>query len=145
MHVSSNSFLSAYMPSSTASSARASAAQAASPATAETSDGSGIETADFTHMTRQQLFDWMNDQIKSGQMTFDQSSPFLGMTLKMTASGEPVDMRSDSTIYDFTDRARQGIEGARWRNDEQSARNLEQALAIMQREQGKIRKVDMRA
>jgi hypothetical protein len=146
MHVAStNLFFSAYMPMSVTNVAKHSAAEAVAPATTATSGGSGVEAVDFTHMTRKQLFDWMNDQIKSGKMTFEQSAPFLGMTLKIAASGDPVDMSTDNTIQDFMATARRGIEGARWRNDEQAATRLEEALAVMQREQGKIRKIDVTA
>lgn len=113
--------------------------------TAATSS-SGIETVDFTHMTRQQLFDWMNTQIKSGKMTLDQSTPFLGMTMKVSvATGQPADMSTDTTVYNFIDRAQQGLEGARSRHDDSTAKALEQAIAIMQRERGAVTKVDLTA
>lgn len=95
-------------------------------------------------MTRQQLSDWMNGQIKSGKMTFEESTPFLGMTVKVSvATGEPVDMSTDNTAYNFMDVAHQGIEGAKWRHDDQAAKALQEALATMQREQGTITKVDL--
>lgn len=121
-------------------------AAAASPAGDPAGEaGAGVETVDFSHMTRQQLFDWMNAQIKSGRMTLDQSTSFLGMTMKVSAStGQPVDMRTDTTIYDFADRARQGLEGARWRHDDREAGLLEQAIAIMRRNQGAVAKVDLK-
>jgi hypothetical protein len=73
---------------------------------------SGVTKADFTGMTRQQLFDWMNGQIRSGAMSLDESTPFLGMTLKIDAQTmQPVDMASDTTPIDFMDRAKQGIAG----------------------------------
>ncbi|MDZ4369036.1 MAG: hypothetical protein U0987_18750 [Afipia sp.] len=63
-------------------------------------------------MTRQQMFDWMNNQIRSGAMSLDDSTSFLGMVLKIDAvTGQPVDMTSDSTLVNFVDRATQGIAG----------------------------------
>lgn len=107
---------------------------------------SGVTTTDFTHMTRQQLFDWMNGQIKSGAMSLDDSSSFLGMTVKIDArTGQPVDMATDLTPVDFMDRARQGIAGALWRGDQGAAARLRAALETMQRYQGQISGVDIRA
>jgi len=69
-------------------------------------------------MTRKEMFDWMNDQIRSGKMSLDESSPFLGMTMKISvATGQPVDMATDTTRINFVEKARLGIEGARSNND----------------------------
>ena len=62
---------------------------------------SGVTTTDFTSMTRQQLFDWMNGQIRSGAMSLDESSSFLGMTVKIDMRTlQPVDMATDTTPVD---------------------------------------------
>ncbi len=107
---------------------------------------SGVIKTDFTGMTRQQLFDWMNNQIRSGAMSLDESSSFLGMTLKMDArTGQMVDMASDTTPVNFMDRATQGIAGALSRGDQESAARLQSALATMQRYQGQVTSVDFRA
>lgn len=107
---------------------------------------SGVTTTDFTGMTRQQLFDWMNGQIKSGAMSFDESSPFLGMTLKIDArTMQPVDMASDTTPVNFMDRAKQGIAGALSRGDQDGAVRLQAALETMQRYQGQVTGVDLMA
>lgn len=106
----------------------------------------GVETVDFTDMTRQQLFGWMNTQLKNGKMTFDQSTAFLGMTMKVdVATGQPGDMAADNTVCNFLDRAQQGLEGARSRHDDNEVKTLAQAIAIMQRDQGSITKVDLTA
>lgn len=105
---------------------------------------SGVTTTDFTGMTRQQLFDWMNSQIKSGAMSLDQSTPFLGMTVKIdTRTMQPVDMASDATPVNFMERARGGIAGALSRGDQDSAARLQAALETMQRYQGQITRVDL--
>jgi hypothetical protein len=132
-----------------ARSAAASAAHAAVTTSNSTdplpSGSDGVKSVDFTHMTRQELFDWMNSEIRSGKMSFEESSSFLGMTLQVSAeTGEPVDMRTDTTVYDFTAIARRGIDGARSRNDEAAAQRLEDALALMWRRQGSVAKVDMK-
>ena len=107
---------------------------------------SGVTTTDFTSMTRQQLFDWMNGQIRSGTMSLQESSPFLGMTVKIdTRTQQPVDMATDSAPVNFMDRARQGIAGALSRGDSDEAARLHAALDTMQRYQGQMSGVDIRA
>lgn len=105
--------------------------------TATISQTSEIKQVDFTSMTRQELFGWMNEQLRSGKMSFDESTPFLGMTLKISAAtGQPVDMATDSSRVNFVEKARLGLEAALLRKDADSARSLQTALDIMQREQG---------
>lgn len=107
---------------------------------------SRVSQIDFTSMTRQQMFDWMNNQIRSGAMSLDESTPFLGMTVKIdAATGAPVDMASDTEPVNFIDRARQGIAGALWRGDQDAAARLQSAVATMQRYQGQVAGVDIRA
>lgn len=109
-------------------------------------ESSSVTKADFNDMTRQQLFDWMNGQIRSGAMSLDESTPFLGMTLKIDAQTmQPVDMASDTAPVDFMDKARQGIAGALWRGDQDGAARLRAALDAMQRYQGQVTGVDIRA
>lgn len=109
----------------------------ASALTSATTDRSAVKKTDFTSMTRQEMFDWMNEQIRSGKMSIDESSAFLGMTLKISAvTGQPVDMATDSTRINFVEKARTGIEGAMSRNEKDTARRLQMALDIMQRKQG---------
>ena len=114
--------------------------------TATDTPSSGIIKTDFTGMTRQQMFDWMNNQIRSGAMSLDDSTSFLGMVLKIdAATGQPVDMASDSTLVNFVDRATQGIAGALSRGDQDGAARLQAALATMQRYQGQVTGVDISA
>lgn len=107
---------------------------------------SSVSTTDFTNMTRQQLFDWMNGQIRSGAMSLDESSSFLGMTVKIDARTlQPVDMATDTAPVNFMDRARQGIAGALSRGDRDEAARLSAALDTVQRYQGQVSGVDIRA
>ena len=122
------------------------------PAATSSADAAGdassssVTTTDFTGMTRQQLFDWMNGQIKSGAMSVDESSPFLGMTLKIDArTMQPVDMATDTTPVNFMDRATGGIAGALSRGDQEGAARLQAALETMQRYRGQVTGVDFMA
>lgn len=109
-------------------------AQAAPVASSAAKDAKQL---DFTSMTRQDMFDWMNSQIVSGKMTLDESSAFLGMTMKISAAtGQPVDMATDTTRENFLQRARLGIEWARSHQEPDLAKRLQEAVEIMQRRQG---------
>lgn len=114
--------------------------------TAATAETSTVKQADFTSMTRKEMFDWMNDQIRSGKMSLDESSPFLGMTMKISvATGHPVDMATDTTRINFVEKARLGIEAARANNDPDLAKRLQAAIETMRRQQGQALGVDTRA
>ena len=110
------------------------------------SKASKTHQADFTNMTRQEMFAWMNDQIQSGDMSLDESTPFFGMTIKMSvATGEPVNMDTDFARINFIEKAQQGIEGALSRKDQGLAERLQTAITMMQSEQGKKLGVDVSA
>jgi hypothetical protein len=79
---------------------------------------------DFTNMTRQELIDWMGDQLRSGKMTLDESHPFLFLTVR---EGAPEDTR-----YNFMQEVRGNIQFALSRNDEKKVRFWEAALRVMQ-------------
>ena len=121
----------------------ASFSSALAAATAETPT---VKQADFTSMTRQEMSDWMNDQIRSGKMSFDESSPFLGMTMKISVvTGQPVDMATDTTRINFIEKARLGIDGALSRNDPDLAKRLQSAIEVMYRQQGQAIDANARA
>lgn len=113
---------------------------------AANTESTTAKQADFTSMTRKEMFGWMNDQIRSGKMSLDESSPFLEMTMKISvATGQPVDMDTDTTRINFVEKARLGIEGARSNNDPDLAKRLQAAIEVMRRQQGQPLGVDTRA
>ena len=108
----------------------------------------GTKQADFTSMTRQGMRDWVNTQVRSGEMSLDDSRPFMAMTMKIPVSGGmggELAAESDGTRYDFTQKVRDGIEGALSRNDETTLKMLQSAMSIMQRQQGQTIGVNIRA
>ncbi len=121
----------AQTPSATSAKATSFAARLAT-ATGENSTGKQV---DFANMTRQDLFDWMNNQIRSGKMSLDESSPFLGMTMKVAVAAGPQssEMAADTTRINFIEKARLGIEGALSRNDQDLANRLTMAIDLMRR------------
>lgn len=103
-----------------------------SGADVQTGSGGGVRP-NFTGMTRQELFDWMNGQIASGKMSLQESTPFLSMTVKVSAvSGQALDMATDTERIDFMERARQGIAFSLSHFDRENAARLQRALQIMQ-------------
>lgn len=108
----------------------------------------GTKQVDFGGMTRQDMRDWVNTQLRSGQMTLEESQPFMAMTMKVPVGGGvggELAAESDATRYDFVQKVRDGIQGALSRNDETTLKMLESALSIMQRQQGQAIGVSIRA
>lgn len=101
-------------------------------------DATKVTLADFTSMTRQEIRDWANGQVRSGQMSLDDSFPLFAMTMKIpVGGGQEVPVEGDNERIDFLQRTRQGIEGALSNNDAQAAKRLEIALSMMLHAQGK--------
>lgn len=114
-------------PSSTPDTGPSSFSSALAAATGQTSSA---RSADFTSMTRQEMTDWMNEQIRTGKMSLDESAPFMGMTMKISVeTGQPVDMATDTTRINFIEKARLGIEGARSLDDQKLAERLQRAIS----------------
>lgn len=133
----------------TASSAGSRSGMTATPmgtTAASASSDTGIRTADFTHMTRKGLADWMNAQIKSGQMSLDDSSGLLGMTMAV-----PVDAPGgrltldDHERVDFLALAQDGMAWARQHGETAQGRMLQKAMDIMTQHQGEATRVDLHA
>lgn len=130
-------------PSSTPGIGASSFSSALAAATAKTPSAM---SADFTSMTRQEMTDWMNEQIRTGKMSLDESAPFMGMTMKISvATGQPVDIATDTNRINFIEKARLGIEGARSLNDQKLAERLQRAIDKMHRSQGQAIGGDVRS
>ncbi|WP_158298742.1 hypothetical protein [Sphingomonas psychrotolerans] len=99
---------------------------------------------DFTSMTRKEMFDWMNGKIIGGEMSLDDSSAFLGMTVRI-----PVEAGHDAPLalddreqVNFVLMTQDGIAGARSRNDDMTRKMLETAMQVMRHDHGG--RVDLR-
>ncbi|MCX2861036.1 hypothetical protein OOZ63_04200 [Paucibacter sp. PLA-PC-4] len=138
----------AYAPAAQRTATRSRAQEPPSSAAAEPiSPGAGSpqsNQADFSHMSRAELFDWMNAQIKSGEMSLSDSSGFLGMTLRMPVSGAAATL-DDQERVDFMQLAQDGISWAEQHNEKAQQRMLQRALAMMQQHQGQGIRVDVLA
>jgi hypothetical protein len=97
------------------------------------------KSVDFSNMTRQQLRDWVNSKIISGEMSLDESTPLVGMTLKIsTGNMQPVDASLEKESINFFDNASLGIDGALSRGDKKEAAFVQKALDLMRKFQGRI-------
>jgi len=97
-------------------------------------EDSAKATIDFSNATRQELFDWMNERIRSGKMTLDESAAFLAMTVQFDLQTlKPVDMATDTTRVDFLEKAQTGIEWARYNYDEADEARWRTTLATMEK------------
>jgi hypothetical protein len=121
-----------------------SASFAAVLSTTSKPEASGVKQADFTSMTRQEMRDWTNDQIRSGQMSLDDGRPFMAMTMNIPVSGGAV-AGNEAERVDFTQTARAGIAGALERNDQVTRKMLESAMTLMEQFQGQTIGIDTRA
>ena len=88
---------------------------------------------DFEHMTRKELADWMNGELKSGRMSFDDSSAFLGMTMKIPVNTGPINSASldNQEQLNFVQKAKDGLVWAEQNNDQATRTMLLKALNIM--------------
>lgn len=109
--------------------AGASAAFAAAMAETGGKTPNAAGRADFTAMTRDEMREWVNEEIRAGRMTVDVSSPFITMTLQFDGFGAPADAASERV--DFLDMARRGIESAQYFNNPEGAERFQAALDIM--------------
>jgi hypothetical protein len=124
------------------------AALSAATASASKLDAQGIKPTDFTSMTRQELQEWSNEQIRSGKMSLDDGMPFMAMLMKIPVEGSAgagLQATNDGERVDFMQKVKAGIEGALSRNDDVTRRMLESAMKIMQQYQGETTGVDTRA
>jgi len=91
-----------------------------------------IEQPDFTNMTRQEMREWINSQIRSGEMTLEESSPFVAMTIKISEkTGIEISAENDFAKQDFIQKARDGFYSALSINNEITAKKLALALSKM--------------
>jgi len=103
---------------------------------------------DFTSMTRLEMHNWVNDQIRSGKMLLDDAFPLWNMVMKIPVAainaGLDAAFENDDMRYDFMRNAQEGISGALSRGDKAVQKMLESAIVTMQRHQGENISVNIR-
>jgi len=120
-----------------------------------TADGaaSGTSRYDFSHMTPAQMRDAVNRLIRGGELSLDDTSSLLSIMAppsgRLRADGTTVSAaegeRIDNTPVDAFAKLRDGLAGARWRNDSMAEAALSRTLAALQRVQGTVSSVDILA
>lgn len=109
-------------------------AAAGSMASDKAGDTRDAERYDFTHMSRNELLEKVNGLIRTGDLALDDTTSLLGMMgssplLKVNYDGKPVE-GGDVPMNVFT-RIREGIEGARSRNETDSIAGLQRAAEAL--------------
>lgn len=92
-------------------------------------------SVDFTNMSLNQLRNWVNDQVKSGNMPFDQGDNLAMMSGHVPVSGNSLIDSTDDEPVNFIEIAQNGIAGAISRHDKNSVKMLEEALTTMNKYQ----------
>lgn len=122
-------------------------ALAATLNTVNTSKSEVDETkqADFSDMTNKEMRSWVNDQIRNGEISLDDSRGFMAMSMKIpvnpSASYELMAI-NDSERFNFIQKAREGVQAALSRNDKETLKMLDSAISIMEKHQGKTVGID---
>ena len=115
-----------------------------SAADANRGSAGSVETTDFTHMTRKDLAEWVNTEIKNGEMSLDGSEAFMGMTMKIPVNGAYAGL-DDREQVNFMQSAQDGVAWARQHADGDMVKSLEAALGAMQKSQGQVSAVNLTA
>ncbi|MDB5502285.1 MAG: hypothetical protein JWR89_2187 [Tardiphaga sp.] len=114
--------------------------------------GAGVSAYDFSSMSPAQMRNTVNDLIRSGKMTLDESGGLLGMmsppASRWAGSGGPSAEESDrldNQPFDAFATLRAGITGAQSRGDDRNVEALGKTLDALLRLQGTTASVDIRA
>ena len=101
---------------------------------------------DFSRMTRCELFNWTNEQVRNGNMTLEESFPFVLLSsdgLSLDAIGLE-GLSADQTCYNYVQIAQDGLAQAQTREDgAKMVKWWESVLSVMQRFQGQSMSVDV--
>ena len=98
---------------------------------------------DFTNMSSIEMFNWINSQIENGEISLEESFPFLAMTIRIPVDGQSSELSHEK--INFIEKTSNGMVGARSKNDEKTLEILERTMAIMQRFQGNATQIETRA
>lgn len=92
------------------------------------------------------LGNWLNEQIRSGQISLDDSSRFMAMTMPVAGPGAAeLSAATDMEQIDFGSRVSEGVPGAQSRGDGATWKMLQPALQTMTRRQAQALGVDLHA
>lgn len=109
-------------------------------------DKAVVEKVDFTDMTRQEMWDWMNDRIASGEMSLDGTENLASMYV-LTNIGEDqlgLNSRVQTERINFFDAIQNSIDFYSARGHQEGVQSWQHTLNILQQAQGQVTRVDAR-
>lgn len=110
---------------------------------AEASTAGSFKSADFSHMSRHELHELINCQIRSGQLSLEGSATLVWLGVNLRIDHDDQSMESDEhEIVNFLESARLGREAALSDDNPVVARQFEVALNLMHDIQGQTIGVD---
>lgn len=90
---------------------------------------------DFQQMTRGQLSEWLNQAVAAGKIPKDQQTAFRVMLFNGQDSNSE-QAKADTTVLDFAEKAKAGLQSAVKRKDQSSIEFWAKALTVMKKFQG---------
>jgi len=99
------------------------------------SSSNSSDIVDFTNMSTSQLRSWVNDQIKSKNMSVDQGTNLAMMSGHVSVTGNSLTNVNNDEPINFFEIAQNGISSAISRHDVNSIKMLEDALSTMKKYQ----------
>ncbi|MGO4382468.1 hypothetical protein [Pseudoduganella sp. RAF53_2] len=100
-----------------------------------TESSRSVAQFDFTNISPQKMFEAMNELIRDGKMTLDESSPLLGM-IPTQLSSPAYDGEIPKAFYEpvnFFEKLREGMEAASSRNEYTSLARMKRAFDSLSR------------
>ncbi|CBS89008.1 hypothetical protein [Azospirillum lipoferum] len=91
---------------------------------------------DFTHMTHKGIFDWMNAKLRSGEMSFEESTTYVSMSVSNIAGSDQLTLDNERQV-DFLQRTKDGMDWAQKLGNADLYKRLSTALKTMQDYQDK--------
>lgn len=105
------------------------------PTTPTTDPAKKPTKLDFQQMTRGQLSEWFNQAVAAGKISKDQQTAFRVMLFNGQGS-DSEQAKADTTVLDFTEKAKAGLQSALKRKDQSSIEFWAKALTVMKKFQG---------
>jgi len=111
----------------------------------ENADHDSPSKVDFTNMTKKDLFNWMNEEVRAGRITVEESSTFLTMTITAKPDEHGVykvqNKPDDKVNFNFYKLVNDSIEYAKSQNDEYALEHLRMTKGVMERYQQSLNSV----
>lgn len=103
-----------------------------------------VKKADFTNMTRQEMRDWINDQLDSGAMSFEDSVNLVVLTFFAHSEGDQavVDSIVKKERVNFFDITQNIIDFSRSEGDHAAVERYQKTLSFLQQVQSQAIRLD---